>query len=39
MATWNCSCSFFSCSASWRQPGMVKLAMSMASVSRIQRIT
>ena len=39
MATWNCSCSFFSCSASCRQPGMVKLAISMASVSLIHRIT
>ena len=39
MATWNCSCSFFNCSASCRQPGIVKLAISIASVSRIHRIT
>ena len=39
MATWNCSCSFLSCSASARQPGMVKLAISMASVFWIHRIT
>ena len=39
MATWNCSCSFFNCSASCRQPGIVKLAINMASVSLIHRIT
>ena len=39
MATWNCSCSFLSCSASAKQPGMVKLAISIASVFWIQRIT
>ena len=39
MATWNCSCSFLSCSASARHPGIVKEAISIASVFWIHRIT